>query len=172
MGVDTKDYIETKQTDTITTGKILEQVREACKDWVIEHIDQDKEVDIDNPTDYRTIEEKYAFPRFKLDVSTFGFSGWLRFNVPEQQRQMFICTDITDEDVCDRCISLSLGMWGDSKEIMRRVLEHVKVHTGNRCWLDENDCDEFDPVEVDLGYVMKPVGFPEGKTFKIGVGNE
>lgn len=71
--------------------------------------------------------------------------GFIRFKDGEDERKIFLCYGEKEQHHTfdlDKYIFLTFGCWGRSSEVMIKI---VGCFGG---YVDENDCDEIDPIYV------------------------
>lgn len=90
--------------------------------------------------------KEFALPSIRLSPSSGMVSFDFVFKGECRQLSMFFNCDCDHEDLAARSISLRLGVWGSSVEIMRAVLFSLSAF--GDCYLDENDCGSKGLIKV------------------------
>ena len=153
MGVDTKGVIEIKDGSAEEFFQVMDSVRQACYEWVV----NDFEKQFPNASDEHRIEllalpnDQFKRPLSFDSLNTMGgvVGTSLNFIFSGESRSLFVCGPTADHGAFEgKGICLILGYWGQSVEIMIHILSHVSKNLELRTFIDENDCDSEGWYEI------------------------
>lgn len=143
MSVDTKGCVITKVKDAFQIQRVIEG-------WWWHRIMKENNV--------TTSEFWQENPKWKHPETGISGHGTLSccFKYKGEERRLFIVVDCScdlniykDEIRGDSCIWLRFGCWGSSVEIMESLLDEFKKQEWvERCYIDENDCDDEGYKEI------------------------
>lgn len=144
MGVDTKGLVMTEQKNAFEVAKKVVKAVEGLMsevnyDWRTSSIIQ------------KALGEPLQFsgPQVRMSASSHMLMVNFIFNGENRQLNVHFDCD-SDGEGCGykdgSKLILSLGCWGSSVELMRVVLEELKVY--GPAYLIENDCSDYEPEEV------------------------
>lgn len=144
MGADTKGLVITNQKDAFEVAKkVIKAVEELMSqvnyDWRTSSIIQ------------KARGEPLQFSAPQVRLSTFPQMLMVNFIFNGENRQLNIHFDCgSDGEACGykngSKLILSLGYWGSSVEIMRAVLDELKVD--GEAYLLANDCSDYELEKV------------------------
>jgi len=128
MGNDTKGVVITTVKDVRSIALPLVEVISKIKGR-----DPKSKVKIGNPNALVDVEYNPKSDYFSI----YFWDG-------SDRRRLFVCLycDGDHKDLGPLSISMSLGCWGNSVELMQSFLKSLS-HLGD-CYIEENDCDEED----------------------------
>lgn len=139
MSVDTNGCIITKVKDVFKVTQVI------CTWWSELHKNES----------FRPLQKVEGRAGVVVEVSGYHDALHARFQYKEEERGLFAHFDCDcdlanhNEIKGESCVWLRLGCWGSSVEIMESLLrEFRKQEWVERCYIDENDCDDEGYKEI------------------------